>query len=85
MSVETIRSVERASCLLRLLASERRYMPLGEVAESVGLAKGSAYGLLQTLVRERLVEHDARTGRYRAVSGVSLPPRLPAGGPGRDL
>ena len=65
-----VRSVARASTLLHLLSDRRAYVPLGELASAAGLPKSTAHGLLQTLVSERLVEHDPAHGSYR------LSPRL---------
>jgi DNA-binding IclR family transcriptional regulator len=65
-----VRSVARASTLLHLLADRASYVPLGELASAAGLPKSTAHGLLQTLVSERLVEHDSTCGCYR------LSPRL---------
>jgi DNA-binding IclR family transcriptional regulator len=70
MTTTLVRSVARASSLLHLLATHGAYMPLGDVAKAAGLPKSTAHGLLQTLVRERLVEHDSTCGSYR------LPSRL---------
>jgi DNA-binding IclR family transcriptional regulator len=76
MTLVTVQSVARASRLLKVLATSPGYVPLAELAESTGLAKSTAHGLLQTLVRERLVEHDPKTRRYRLGSGVLLPVRV---------
>jgi len=76
-----VQSVSRASRLLKILATRPGYVPLADLAESSGLAKSTAYGLLQTLVRERLVEHDPKTRRYRLASGLVLPARICDRGP----
>ena len=36
-----------------------------EIAERLGLAKGTCYGLLRTLEQQEFVEQDAETGKYR--------------------
>jgi DNA-binding IclR family transcriptional regulator len=74
-----VRSVVRASTLLHLLADRSAYVPLGELASAAGLPKSTAHGLLQTLVSERLVEHDPACGRYR------LSPRLVLDAGGEDV
>lgn len=61
--VASVQSVERAAAMLRLLASESEPLPLGQVATAVGLAKGTAHGLLKTLLTVGFVEQDP-TGRY---------------------
>lgn len=72
MTAALIRSVSRASNLLHLLAADRGYMPLGEIANAAKLPKSTAHGLLQTLVSERLVEHDPARGSYRLSPRVAL-------------
>lgn len=67
-----VRSVARASTLLRLLAVHGGYAPLGELASAAYLPKSTAHGLLQTLVSERLVEHDRARGSYRLSPSVAL-------------
>ncbi|MYU22808.1 IclR family transcriptional regulator [Streptomyces sp. SID8352] len=60
-----IQSLERAAAALRLLAGGERLLGLSEVASSLGLAKGTAHGILRTLQHEGLVERDEASGRYR--------------------
>ncbi|MBV2356332.1 IclR family transcriptional regulator [Streptomyces sp. J2-1] len=60
-----VQSIERAAAVLRLLAVGRRRLGLGEVAASLGLAKGTAHGILRTLQHVDFVEQDAATGKYR--------------------
>jgi DNA-binding IclR family transcriptional regulator len=67
-----VQSVVRASTLLRVLAGQRGYMPLGAIAAAAGLPKSTTHGLLQTLVSERFVEHDAERGRYRLSADLTL-------------
>ena len=59
-----IQSIERAAAVLRLLASGPRPLTLLEVAASLGLAKGTAHGILRTLVDVGFVDQDRHTGRY---------------------
>ena len=43
-----IQSLERAAAMLRLLAGGERRLGLSDVASSLGLAKGTAHGILST-------------------------------------
>jgi DNA-binding IclR family transcriptional regulator len=61
----TIQSVERAARILKVLATGTSRMGVTEVAERLGLAKGTAYGLLRTLEAQELVEQDPETDKYR--------------------
>src|SRR6478752_6020873 len=51
-----IQSLERAAAILRLLAGGERRLGLSEVSTSLGLAKGTAHGILRTLQAEGFVE-----------------------------
>lgn len=62
--VKPVQSVERAAAMLQLLASESDPLALGEIAAATGLPKGTAHGLLATLVGVGLVAQDP-AGRYR--------------------
>ena len=66
----SVQSVERAAAMLRLLAVEDEPLGLAQVAAGLGLAKGTAHGLLRTLVDVGFVDQDAGSGRYRV--GVAL-------------
>ena len=61
----TIQSVERAAAILRLLAGGSRRLRLGDLAQTLGLAKPTAHGLLRTLQQEGFVEQDPATGEYQ--------------------
>lgn len=74
-----VQSVERASRLLKLLATTPGYVRLADLAESAGLAKSTTHGLLQTLVREGLVEHDPASRHYRLGNGLVVPARICGG------
>ena len=63
--VGPVQSIERAAAILRLLAGGPRRLGLGEVASSLGLAKGTAHGILRTLQAEGFVEQDGPSGRYQ--------------------
>ncbi|MFF9815192.1 IclR family transcriptional regulator [Streptomyces sp. NPDC014006] len=60
-----VQSIERAAAILRLLAGGPRRLGLGEVASALGLAKGTAHGILRTLQHVDFVEQDAATGKYQ--------------------
>lgn len=65
-----VQSVERAATILRLLAAEPEPVALSRIADAVGLAKGTAHGLLQTLLAVGFVEQDPNSSRYRIASAV---------------
>jgi DNA-binding IclR family transcriptional regulator len=60
-----IQSIERAAAVLRLLARGSGHHGLTDIADSLGLARGTAHGILRTLQRVEFVEQDQATGRYR--------------------
>ncbi|MFG3498406.1 IclR family transcriptional regulator [Streptomyces sp. NPDC047928] len=62
---KNIQSLERAAAMLRLLAGGERRLGLSDIASSLGLAKGTAHGILRTLQTEGFVEQDAASGRYQ--------------------
>ena len=61
----TIQSVDRAARILKVLGTGTSRMGVTEIAERLGLAKGTAYGLLRTLQSQELVEQDPETNKYR--------------------
>src|SRR5215207_6250185 len=60
-----IQSVGRAARILKALGSESARLGVTELAERLGLAKATVYGLLRTLEAHQLVEQDIETGKYR--------------------
>lgn len=60
-----VQSIERAAAILRLLAGGPGRLGLGEVAASLGLAKGTTHGILRTLQSVDFVEQDEATGKYQ--------------------
>lgn len=62
--------MERAAGLLHALASQSAPVGLSELARSVGLAKGTAHGLIHTLVEVGFVEQNPATGRYALGPGL---------------
>jgi DNA-binding IclR family transcriptional regulator len=65
-----IQSVERAAAILAVLASGTPRLGVTEVADRLGLAKPTVFGLLRTLVKEDLVEQDPASGKYSLGAGV---------------
>ncbi|MFB3739249.1 MAG: IclR family transcriptional regulator [Candidatus Velamenicoccus archaeovorus] len=65
-----IQSVQRAARVLRELAAGSPRQGVTELAERLGLAKATVYGLLRALEAEELVERDAETGKYRLGPGL---------------
>jgi DNA-binding IclR family transcriptional regulator len=61
----TIQSVDRAARILRALGSGTARMGVTELAEDLGIAKGTIHGLVRTLERQEFVEQDPGTGKYR--------------------
>jgi DNA-binding IclR family transcriptional regulator len=72
-----VRSIERAAAILRLLARARGSVGIGELATSLGLAKGTVHGIVRTLVDVGLVDQDPATSRYRPGVGLRHLGELP--------
>lgn len=60
-----IQSVRRAASILRELGSGQHRLGITELADRLGLAKATVYGLIRALEEDELVERDAETGKYR--------------------
>lgn len=60
-----IQSVRRAAAILRELGADQPRLGVTELAERLGLAKATVYGLLRALEEDELVERDVETGKYR--------------------
>jgi len=65
-----IQSVERAALILAALGSGTPRLGVTEIADRVGLAKPTVYGLLRTLEKHDLVAQDPDTGKYSLGPGV---------------
>jgi DNA-binding IclR family transcriptional regulator len=65
-----IQSVERAAIILGALGSGTPRLGVTEIADRVGLAKPTVYGLLRTLVKHDLVAQDPFSGKYSLGPGV---------------
>jgi len=59
-----IQSLSRSAALLRLLATGEGRFGLSDAAASLGLPKGTVYGILRTLRQEGFVEQDPVSGKY---------------------
>jgi DNA-binding IclR family transcriptional regulator len=70
-----IQSIERAVAVLRVLGSAPHELTLQEIADSLGLAKPTAHGILATLRHVGMVEQDRRTGHYRVTRTENWLPR----------
>ena len=66
----SVQSIERAAAVLRLLAGGTGRLGCGEVANSLGLAKGTAHGILRTLQEVGFAEQDRPTGKYLLGAGL---------------
>jgi DNA-binding IclR family transcriptional regulator len=60
-----IQSVLRAARILQELGAGSPRLGVTELAERLGLAKATVYGLLRSLEAEEFVERDGETGKYR--------------------
>jgi DNA-binding IclR family transcriptional regulator len=60
-----IQSVRRAAAILRELGADQPRLGVTELAERLGLAKATVYGLVRALEEDELVERDVETGKYR--------------------
>lgn len=60
-----IQSIERAVAVLRLLARGPDGLGLVDLANALGLPKGTVHGIVRTLLAVGFVEQDRKSGRYR--------------------
>lgn len=60
-----IQSVDRSVRILKALSDGTKRLGVSELAESLGLAKGTVHGLLRTLRDQGMVEQNAETGKYQ--------------------
>jgi DNA-binding IclR family transcriptional regulator len=60
-----VQSIERAAAILRLLARGSGRLSIGEIANSLELAKPTTHGIVRTLQRVGFVEQDQETGKYQ--------------------
>ncbi|HXR42752.1 MAG TPA: IclR family transcriptional regulator [Acidothermaceae bacterium] len=65
-----IQAVDRAAGILRALATGTPTLGVTEIADRIGLAKPTVYGLLRTLEYNGLVRQDPDSGKYSLGPGV---------------
>src|ERR1700756_1417984 len=66
----SIQSIDRATAILKALASGPRRLGVSELAERLGLARPTVHGLLQTLVANGFVEQDRHSDKYQLGPGL---------------
>lgn len=62
--------MERAAAVLRVLATHNEPMALTQVATALDLAKGTAHGIIRTLVEVGFVDQDRETSLYDVGRGL---------------
>lgn len=67
---KSIQSVDRATAILRILASAGRPLRLAEIAVALGLAKPTTFGIIRTLRDVGFVHQDRITSDYSLGDGV---------------
>jgi DNA-binding IclR family transcriptional regulator len=60
----SIQSIERAAAILRLLSGRTQKLGVVEIANELGLPKGTVHGLLRTLHDVGFVAQDGESGKY---------------------
>lgn len=68
--VDSIRSVQRALTIVRLLAEVRRPLGVADVALATSLPPATAHRLLVTLVDEGWVDQDPQSAQYELGTGI---------------
>jgi DNA-binding IclR family transcriptional regulator len=66
----SIQSIDRATAILKLLASGPRRLGVSELADRLGLARPTVHGLLQTLQNHGFVEQDRHSDKYQLGPGL---------------
>ena len=66
----SIQSIDRATAILRALASGPRRLGVSELADRLGLARPTVHGLLQTLQSHGFVEQDPYSDKYQLGPGL---------------
>ena len=66
----SIQSIDRATAILKALASGPRRLGVSELAERLGLARPTVHGLLQTLQSHGFVEQDRQSDKYQLGPGL---------------
>src|SRR5260370_9110076 len=65
----SIQSIDRATAILKALASGPRRLGVSELAERLGLARPTVHGLLQTPQSHGFVEQDRNPEKYQPGPG----------------
>jgi IclR family acetate operon transcriptional repressor len=68
--VDSIRAVQRALSIVRLLAEEHKPLGVAEVSQATGLPPATAHRLLVTLVEEGWVDQDPQSTQYELGPGI---------------
>src|SRR6266851_5049367 len=66
----SIQSIDRATAILKALASGPRRLGVSELADRLGLARPTVHGLLQTLQAHGFVEQDRASDKYQLGPGL---------------
>ena len=66
----SIQSIDRATAILKALATGPRRLGVSELAERLGLARPTVHGLLQTLQTHGFVEQDRHSDKYQLGPGL---------------
>jgi DNA-binding IclR family transcriptional regulator len=66
----SIQSIDRATAILKALASGPRRLGVSELADRLGLARPTVHGLLQTLQAHGFVEQDSYSDKYQLGPGL---------------
>src|SRR5690242_14575445 len=66
----SIQSLDRATAILKALASGPRRLGVSELADRLGLARPTVHGLLQTLQSHGFVEQDPYSDKYQLGPGL---------------
>jgi DNA-binding IclR family transcriptional regulator len=66
----SIQSIDRATAILKALASGPRRLGVSELADRLGLARPTVHGLLQTLQAHGFVEQDRNSDKYQLGPGL---------------
>src|SRR2546428_7373822 len=66
----SIQSIDRATAILKALATGPRRLGVSELADRLGLARPTVHGLLQTLQSHGFVEQDRHSDKYQLGPGL---------------
>jgi len=67
----SIQSIERAAAMLELIAAGPRPLRLAEISVALRLPKGTAHGILRTLIEVGFVDQDRVSGRFQLGDGLA--------------